>query len=502
MKKYVLFFVVLAFQTIVLYGQEGGLPNPAAAYADRMGYTFQSRIDAHGNQYTVIILPDGTAVDAWAFLTGKVGQQYSYCARHGYNTVSESVDHGGWTEQRAVCVKKGTGGATEAIPMTELMEKNGEPLVDLSDRPVVDNEEEEETPPAPQPMLKSGQSLLPGHFDWSNTIFLDNPGQAYIGPVRDQLNCGACYAFSACANAEGVYNYANGLTGSNCIDLSESFIMWCLGQLPQWHKHFYGCKGADYSYSELQAQITDGTILESYFPYTDKNPGKCTHFNDPRISFTQWSRIPCSDTEAIKQAIYTYGVVDVAVNVTTAFSNYTNGIYSDNNTTCSQNKCTETPVNHGAGLVGWGGNTGARYFILRNSWGSNWGQLGGYMLIDMFSARVACEGAYLIYAPTKSIVDKEPIGINETNAGFSGGRLLIYPNPSTGIVNLDYTAPDPGTLHVVVYSISGREVLSQDFSSSAGLNQYTLNLGGQQHGMYFISIRDASGTTFRKVSLN
>ena len=88
-----------------------------------------------------------------------------------------------------------------------------------------------------------GKVDLPSSFDWRNYN-----GHSYIGPIRNQGNCGSCYAFGACAAAEGVYNVAFGLYDSSCVDFSESFIIWCLARLPGYGDHFYGCDGADYDY--------------------------------------------------------------------------------------------------------------------------------------------------------------------------------------------------------------------------------------------------------------
>ncbi len=96
----------------------------------------------------------------------------------------------------------------------------------------------------------------------------------------------------------------------------------------------------------------------------------------------------------------TYGVVDAAVYVTTSFQNYTGGIFTDSYTTCSSSPCYNTPTNHAIALVGWGTDaTTGDYWILRNSWGSSWGE-SGYMRIDATSSRVACEVCYLVYTST------------------------------------------------------------------------------------------------------
>ncbi|HQH11869.1 MAG TPA: C1 family peptidase, partial [Candidatus Sumerlaeota bacterium] len=88
---------------------------------------------------------------------------------------------------------------------------------------------------------------LPAAFDWRN-----HNGHSYIGAIRDQGNCGSCYAFGAAAAAEGAWNAAQGLYDANCSDFSEAFIAFCLSQ---YYDGFYGCEGADYDYEELDAIV-------------------------------------------------------------------------------------------------------------------------------------------------------------------------------------------------------------------------------------------------------
>lgn len=265
---------------------------------------------------------------------------------------------------------------------------------------------------------------LPTAFDWRSYN-----GHSYIGPVRDQGSCGSCYAFGASAAAEGTYNFANGLYDSNCIDFSESFIMWCLSSISPYSSHFGGCDGADYDYYELEALVQEGTIPDSYFPYIMSDPG-CTHWNDPRYKFAEWHRIGCNDIDAIKTAIMTYGVIDVAVYASSAFQAYSGGVFQDSYTTCSSSPCDYTPTNHAVALVGWSDADGA--WILRNSWGSSWGE-NGYMRIKYTSARVACEATYLVYSAAPGLTVTSPsasssweVGTTQSIAWTKTGSLSAY----------------------------------------------------------------------------
>lgn len=274
-----------------------------------------------------------------------------------------------------------------------------------------------------------GKVVLPQSFDWRN-----QNGRSYVGPIRNQGLCGSCYAFAACAAAEGAYNAAFDLYDANCVDFSESFIMWCLARLPGYGGHFYGCDGADYDYMELQALATDGICTESSFPYTTDDQQSCTRWDAPRAHFSSWYRIPCGDVDAIKTAIMTYGVVAGAVKSNTpAFAGYMGGIYDDSNTACRADPCYYAETDHAISLVGWNDADGG-YWILRNSWGDGWGE-NGYMRIRYNAARVACEVAYLtgaqpIPSPPPTPVPPPPIAIKASpltaGQGFTLNFLLTW----------------------------------------------------------------------------
>jgi hypothetical protein len=290
-----------------------------------------------------------------------------------------------------------------------------------------------------------GKVALPASFDWRSYN-----GHSYIGPIRDQGWCGSCYAFGACAAAEGVYNFTYGLYDASCADFSESFIIWCLGSLPEYRDHFYGCDGSDFDYMELQALTVQGVCSESSFPYTITNPGSCMHWNDPVARFSSWYRVPCGDVDAIKTAIMTYGVVDAAVwSSSAAFVAYAGGIYNDSLTTCPDNICYYADTDHAISLVGWNEEEGG-YWILRNSWGTDWGE-SGYMRIRYTAARVACEVAYLSGAqvmppPSPTPVPPPPISIEPSalTAGqcftlnFSLGQEIVQPFDFYILANTPY----------------------------------------------------------------
>ncbi|MFH1155550.1 MAG: C1 family peptidase [Pseudomonadota bacterium] len=400
--------VVLWFFCATASAEPGrGITNPAMAYCEAMGYTYIVKTDKQGNEYGVCQFPDKTSCDAWDFYKGKAGKKFSYCSKKGYGTQTRQTINDTYTSECAVCVSK-TGPAHE-IPMIELMKNNRE-LPSLRGR---------QTGSARRITGKLAERTtrtdFPASFDWRNI-----DGKTYIGPVRNQGNCGSCYSFGAAAAAEGSYNYATGSYNSNCIDFSEAFIIWCLGKLPAYSHHFYGCDGADYDYQELQALVDVGIVSESDYPYTTVEPIACTHMLDPKTTFASWGRISCNDINGIKAALQTYGVLDAAVLTTSAFDDYVSGIYIDSNTACGE--CAYETTDHAIALVGWGHDAAAGdYWILRNSWGSTWGE-SGYMRIQVNSAAVACAAVYIEY----SHVAAEPVAnFTMPLTAFTGSVVTI-----------------------------------------------------------------------------
>jgi hypothetical protein len=245
----------------------------------------------------------------------------------------------------------------------------------------------------------------------------DIAGRSYIGDIRDQGTCGSCYAFSANACAEAVFNarhgkyYRSGDTDHRS-DFSESSIMWCLGRLPAYNPIFFGCDGAKGGYLELEALCNQGGIFETDFPYTETDPGSCSHWADQTVRFKDWSAIAANDMGGIKEAIYVNGAVDATIYAGAAFDAYDGGIYEDANTDCNAQTS-----NHMVALIGWVSSTDIPHWILRNSWGTDWGEQG-YMRIAYTSAWVACSPAWLDYTTLKLVVPFDDYQIGQRPEGW------------------------------------------------------------------------------------
>ncbi|MBI5584564.1 MAG: protease inhibitor I42 family protein [Deltaproteobacteria bacterium] len=238
----------------------------------------------------------------------------------------------------------------------------------------------EPVPPGPAPVISTPVLGLPTAFDWRNSGILT--------PVKDQGNCGSCWAFGTVAPFEASLLWKSGLT----IDLSEEFLLSC-------NTNGYSCNGGwwahEYHLNKVAIiQTEPGAVLEASFPYQATQLSCNQSFSHP-YRLTNWfyvtddSSIP--SVEAIKNAIYNYGPVAVAVCANTAMQNYGGGIFTNSDTT----KCGASGINHAVVLVGW--NDTENTWIMRNSWGSAWGE-NGYMRIKRGILNIGYSANYITYA--------------------------------------------------------------------------------------------------------
>jgi len=428
----------------------GYTQNPAARYCNFLGYEYKI-IDGKKGETGICVLPDGNVVNAWDFYRGKVGTEYSYCSLNGYSIETKVIHYDSYTIECPVCVQEDK---KIEIHMRELMVQNGEPLFEEDIEFDFDMSSEGGKIENSVPTQKS----LPTSFDWR-----DRDGYSYVGEVRNQGDCESCWAFASMAAAEVTYNWKNQFRDNCVLEFSESFLMWCIGGITPWSNYFSGCEETpDFDYHFLDACVDSGMCYLDDFPYTITEPESCTHWDDPRIHMKEWNRVDCNDLSDIKSAIYNYGAVFAIMLKTYQFDGYTTGIMHNPFTSCNGTPCYASKADHVVAIVGWGyDQTWGDYWIIRNSYGEDWGE-DGYMRIEAKSSHIACGVAYFeadsINVTGHSLVctsdstftlsDPSPPGTTVTWAVSPAGNM-VEPSSGTG---------SSATFHATCYGIGESQI--------------------------------------------
>lgn len=207
--------------------------------------------------------------------------------------------------------------------------------------------------------------------------------QGWVGPVKDQSNCGSCWDFSGTGVVEIAYNKAGVGGGPEQFVLSEEYTLSC-GQNG-------GCGGDDNTNVLQWAKQTGLPLVKDYGPYTAR-PGRCAFRQSMSLyKLDDWGFADSSGgqgvtpTEDIKAAILQYGCVGCAIAADDAFSNNPAGQVFD--------RTTSRDIDHDVILVGWDdakGKNGA--WLLRNSWG-DWCD-NGYIWIGYGANEVGTESVW------------------------------------------------------------------------------------------------------------
>ncbi|MDD5371387.1 MAG: C1 family peptidase [Anaerolineaceae bacterium] len=226
---------------------------------------------------------------------------------------------------------------------------------------------------------------FPPMFDWRNQLT----------GVKDQGACGSCWAFAATGVFESALRIQDGLT----TDLSEQYLMSCNNQ--DW-----GCGGGwiahDYHKDlKLSLEPVAGAVLEKSLPYQARDTA-CVGPNQHPYRLTSWKYVGANHAwpteNEIKQAISTHGPIETTVCVGAAFTGYRPGttFVTDESRVCGPGK-----VNHAVVLAGWDDSRGPHgAWLLRNSWGSGWGDKG-YMWIDRQVSNLGYSSTYIVYTDAK-----------------------------------------------------------------------------------------------------
>jgi len=194
---------------------------------------------------------------------------------------------------------------------------------------------------------KTQAATPPTSMDWVS--------RGAVTPIKNQGQCGSCWAFSTTGGVEG----ANFLTNNKLSSFSEQELVDCAGA-----EGNQGCNGGlmDDGFDYVEQ---DGLCFESAYPY-EGTDGTCRKSScTSQVSVTSYTDIPQGDTSALKTASGTKGPISIAVDANFWWQMYTGGIFDK---TCNTSK-----LDHGVLLVGY---EDGQYWKVKNSWGTGWGESG------------------------------------------------------------------------------------------------------------------------------
>jgi C1A family cysteine protease len=336
---------------------------------------------------------------------------------------------GAWVKEKIYVVADGQGKADLRLEYRRAFESKA--LTDVTfSFTTLGRFTESFTLPAPLPQepadtsqddsLSADLAALPSSFNWC-----DHNG---CTPVKNQGNCGSCWAFATAGPLESLIKINDGAT----VDLSEQYLVSC-------NTDGWGCDGGFWAHDYHQwktpnGETEPGAVLESSFPYESRDAA-CNPPHPKAFRLDSWQYVcpDCTPTTAqLKQAIFEHGPLTVAVCVNDAFQSYSGGVFSGPG--CSD-------LNHGVVLVGWNDADGC--WIMRNSWSSAWGE-AGYMRIKYGVSGIGTYAAYVGYGdapnpePQPDPGDGEIIN-GQTVANLSAERgqwLYFYINVPENASNL------------------------------------------------------------------
>lgn len=197
---------------------------------------------------------------------------------------------------------------------------------------------------------------IPASWDWSQ--------KGAVTDVKDQGSCGSCWAFSTIQNIEG----QNFIKNKLLIELSEQQLVDC-------DKIDEGCNGGYMQVAMQWLAEHGGVASEADYGY-EGSDGECKFTPSmSKVNVTGYFNVSSNETE-IAQSLYELGPLSIGV-VADPWQFYLGGI-------ANPWFCTGD-IDHGVLLVGYGHGKGllweADYWLIKNSWGSGWGE-SGYIRLE------------------------------------------------------------------------------------------------------------------------
>jgi len=194
---------------------------------------------------------------------------------------------------------------------------------------------------------------LPTSVDWRT--------KGVVTGVKDQGQCGSCWSFSTTGSVEGAWALNHSL-----VSLSEQNLMDCSRSYGN-----FGCNGGLMDSAFKYIIANKGIDTEASYPYKASTTYNCQYNSANRGAvITSYKDVTSGSESALQNSVAYRGPVSVAIDASqNSFQLYKGGYYYEP-------KCSSTNLDHGVLAVGYGTGTSGDYWIVKNSWGTSWGDKG------------------------------------------------------------------------------------------------------------------------------
>ena len=197
---------------------------------------------------------------------------------------------------------------------------------------------------------------------FSNAESVDWRDKGCVNAIKDQGQCGSCWAFSTIQSAEGVYAAKSG----KLLSLSEQNLVDCVTTCD-------GCNGGlmTAAFEYVKNHQNGKFMYETDYPYVAYDQScKFDASKGVSIGLKGYAEVQSGSESDLAAKCEKYGPIAIAIDASNwSFQMYSSGIYDES-------ACSPRNLDHGVGCVGFGKEGSTAYWIVRNSWGEEWGENG------------------------------------------------------------------------------------------------------------------------------